>query len=98
HRAVRFRLTGLKSRERLSIAEPPRQRPDYIGVKTVRIDELKSKVESYRTSLKDKSGKPCIFGESGPVGMSVIDALVAMIESQQREIDELRNAPARMGR
>lgn len=62
----------------------------------MKIEELKSKVESHRDGLKGKSGV-CMFSESGPVGMSVIDAIVAMIESQQREIDELRKAPARAG-
>ena len=53
------------------------------------IDELKSKVESYRADLEAKSGAVCRFGETGPVGMSLIDALVATIEAQQRQIDEL---------
>jgi hypothetical protein len=55
----------------------------------MKIEELKSAVEAQREGLKKKSGI-CRFSESGPVGMPVIDALVAMIESQQKEIDELK--------
>ena len=53
------------------------------------IDELKSKVETYRTGLKEKSGHMCHFSDTGPVGMSLIDALVAAIESQQLRIEKL---------
>jgi hypothetical protein len=49
---------------------------------------LKAKVEKHRDGLREKSGV-CMFSESGPVGMVVIDALVAAIESQQKQIDEL---------
>jgi len=55
----------------------------------VTIDELKSRVESYRDTLKGKSGV-CRFSEAGPVGISLIDALVATVESQQSQIDELK--------
>ncbi len=53
------------------------------------IDELKSKVETYRTGLEEKSGSMCMFSETGPVGMSLIDALVDMIEAQQSRIESL---------
>ena len=52
------------------------------------IDELKSKVEAYRTGLKEKSGF-CVCGDAGPIGMAPIDELVAMIESQQLRIEKL---------
>ena len=57
------------------------------------INELKSKVEKYRSDLEEKSGKACIFSETGPVGMSLIDALVAALESQELRIAELENGP-----
>ncbi|MEO7403517.1 MAG: hypothetical protein ABIU95_07590 [Burkholderiales bacterium] len=53
------------------------------------IEDLKANVEAYRQGLKSKSGV-CMFSENGPVGMSVIDALVATIEAQQKEIDDLQ--------
>jgi hypothetical protein len=53
------------------------------------VSELKENVESYRSGLKGKSGL-CSFSETGPVGMSVIDAIVATLEAQQKEIDELK--------
>ena len=52
------------------------------------VDEMRAKVEAYREGLKEKKGI-CMFSESGPVGMSVIDALVATIEAQQKQIDHL---------
>lgn len=51
--------------------------------------DLKAKVEQYRTALKDKTGKACFFSESGPASMDLIDALVATLEDQQRRIEEL---------
>jgi hypothetical protein len=55
----------------------------------MKVDELKSKVEGYRESLRKNAGKMVAFSETGPVGMSVIDALVATIERQERLINEL---------
>lgn len=56
------------------------------------VEELKTKIEAYRAALRDKKGI-AMFSESGPVGMSVIDALVAAIESQQLQIEELQKKP-----
>ena len=53
------------------------------------VEDLRANVEAYRVGLKGKSGV-CVFSENGPVGMSVIDALVATIEAQQKQIDELK--------
>ena len=53
------------------------------------INDLKARVESYREDLKKKSGGVCLFSENGPVGMSVVDALVATIEAQQKQIEDL---------
>lgn len=54
----------------------------------MKIDELREKVESYRAGLKDKSGK-VMWSGNGPVGMSVIDAMLAVIESQELRIAEI---------
>jgi hypothetical protein len=60
------------------------------------VEDLRAKIEAYRVSLKDKSGV-CVFSENGPIGMSVVDMLVAAIESQQQQIDELRRQAGRSG-
>lgn len=60
------------------------------------VQELKTKVESYRESLKEKKGKPCMWGDGGPVSLSVIEALIATIETQQKQIDDLERG-ARVG-
>ena len=53
------------------------------------INELKSKVEQYRVSLKERAGKMCTSSENGPIGISIIDDVVAVIESQERRIKKL---------
>ncbi len=53
------------------------------------IEELRSTVESYRNGLKKNSGKQCLSSESGPVGMLLIDAIVAVLEAQERRIEEI---------
>ncbi len=55
------------------------------------IDKLKSNVEAYRKSLEEKSGEMCMFSETGPVSMGVIDAIVTAIGSQQQRIEALEN-------
>ncbi len=53
------------------------------------IDKLKAEVEAYREKLKGKSGEVCIFSETGPVGMSLIDAIVTVLEAQQQQINDI---------
>jgi hypothetical protein len=53
------------------------------------VQELKKKVESYRESLKTKSGKITAFSEAGPVGMDVIDSVVSVLEAQEKRIGEV---------
>jgi hypothetical protein len=53
------------------------------------IDELKASVERHRADLRAKGQHPVYMSEAGPVGMSLIDVLVAMIESQQLRIEKL---------
>lgn len=53
------------------------------------VQELKTKVESYRESLKTKSGKITAFSETGPVGMGVIDAVVSVLEAHEKRIAKL---------
>ena len=47
------------------------------------IDKLKSEVIIYRDKLKEKTGKVCTFGKNGPVGLSLIDAIVETLEADK---------------
>jgi hypothetical protein len=53
------------------------------------IDELKAKVEKCREHLKANSGNRLLMSEAGPPSMGLIDALVEVVESQQRRIEEI---------
>jgi len=53
------------------------------------LHQLKAAVERYRAGLKERDGKMCFFSETGPVGMSLIDALVSALEAQQQRIEAL---------
>jgi len=60
------------------------------------IDELKGKIETVRQRLKRGTPAISVATENGPIGIDVIDALVATIEAQQSQIDALSarlNAP-----
>ncbi|HEY1686397.1 MAG TPA: hypothetical protein VGG19_16655 [Tepidisphaeraceae bacterium] len=61
------------------------------------VEQLKTEVENYRAFLKIQDGNQCLMGESGPVGMKLIDAICQVLEEQstqiiglQREIEVLR--------
>ena len=79
-RLAEFSLGGKMRRDDRAL--PPN------GACAMNVDELKAKVEAHRESLKTKTGI-CHFSPSGPVGISVIDAIVTTLEAQQRRIDEL---------
>jgi hypothetical protein len=53
------------------------------------VQELKNTIESYRQDLKKKSRSIVAFSETGPVGMSIIDSIVRVLEAQQKRIEEL---------
>ena len=54
------------------------------------LEELTKIVESQRETLTSKKGV-VIFSPNGPVGMSLVEALVAQIEEQDRRISELES-------
>ncbi len=60
------------------------------------LEKLKAEVAEHRAGLKSKTGTVCMFSESGPVGMSLIDAIVKVLEDQERRIKEL-DANSRIG-
>ena len=53
------------------------------------LKEAKAAVKEHRDKLKAKRGKVCTFGKNGPVGMQVIDSILAAIEDQERRIQAL---------
>lgn len=53
------------------------------------VHELKDAVEAYRHDSKNKSGKVVSFSEAGPVGMSLIDSVVSVLQTQQKRIEDL---------
>lgn len=56
------------------------------------ISELKAQVEYYRADLiTKKNGLAVLFSKNGPVGMTVIDAIVKTLETQQAKIEELES-------
>jgi hypothetical protein len=57
------------------------------------INELKKRVADYRVTLKQKSGAAVCSSETGPVGISMIDALVAALETQDQRIKALEAMP-----
>ena len=59
------------------------------------LPELKAKVENEREHLKKSKGSIVSFTESGPTSMALIDALVAMLETQQGQIETLEKNLAR---
>lgn len=50
------------------------------------IPELKAAVEKHRESLGEHEGKGVRTSKTGPVGMSVIDNIVATLEDLERRI------------
>jgi hypothetical protein len=56
------------------------------------IDEFRLEVASHRRAMteKGKSGHTVRYTAAGPVGMSLIDKLVELLETQQRQLDELK--------
>ena len=62
----------------------------------MQVRELKAKVEEHRQGLKGKSGKAVLFGENGPVGMALIDAVVSSLETLEARIKEVERG-ARLG-
>lgn len=53
------------------------------------IQELKATVERHRSALKEKTGKLLISSEMGPVGIPLIDAIVATLETLEQRVKKL---------
>jgi hypothetical protein len=53
------------------------------------IDELKKKIADYRSKLKGESGKIVTSSDNGPIGLKVIDDVVAAMEALEKRIAAL---------
>ena|GEM_PF-6473923 len=61
------------------------------------INELKKKVETCRNGLESKEGAICRCTKKGPVGISLIDDIVTVLEKMQSQIDDLKKRPGIAG-
>jgi uncharacterized coiled-coil DUF342 family protein len=53
------------------------------------LKKVKSAIEEYREKVDAKKGKIVTFGKGGPVGLQIIDVLVAELEEQDQRIQAL---------
>ena len=54
------------------------------------IDALKGRLQREREALKEKGAHMVWSSETGPVGFGMIEAIISSLESQQQQIDGLR--------
>jgi len=55
------------------------------------VEELKNLLERARQYSKDNSGKVLMCSDRGPAGFELIQALIAVVEQQNREIEEIKS-------
>jgi hypothetical protein len=53
------------------------------------VQELKNALKGYREKAKERAGKVVTWSEGGPVGIAFIEAIVRVLEAQQKRIEEL---------
>ena len=54
------------------------------------VEELKSQLERARQYSKDNAGKVLMCSDRGPAGYDLIQALITVVEQQQREIEAIK--------
>lgn len=54
------------------------------------VEELKTLLERARQFSKENSGKVLMCSDRGPAGFELIQALITVIEQQQREIEGIK--------
>ena len=54
------------------------------------VEELKSQLERARQYSKDNAGKVLMCSDRGPAGYDLIQALINVVEQQQREIEAIK--------
>ena len=53
------------------------------------VDELKAKVEAHREHLKRTAGQIIKTSADGPIGIGIIDAIVATMEALEQRVQEI---------
>ncbi len=54
------------------------------------VEELKTLLERARQYSKENNGKVLMCSDRGPAGFDLIQALITVVEQQQREINEIK--------
>jgi hypothetical protein len=54
------------------------------------VDEIKGLLEKARTQSKENAGKVMMCSDKGPVGYDIVQALIQLVEQQQREINDMK--------
>ena len=54
------------------------------------VEELKTLLERARQYSKENSGKVLMCSDRGPAGFELIQALITVVEQQQREIEAIK--------
>jgi len=54
------------------------------------VDEMKTMLEKSRQHCKENSGKVMMCSDKGPVGFDMIQALIQLVEQQQRELEAIK--------
>lgn len=54
------------------------------------VQQLKERVEAYREELRAKGSKVVMSSEGGPIGIGPIEAIVTVLEGQEKRITELK--------
>ncbi len=60
------------------------------------VDELRRMLDAFRITLKGREGKPCVYSDSGPPTLGLVESLITAIEGQQIEIASLERRIAAM--
>jgi hypothetical protein len=68
---------------------PERTQP--AGATPMNVEELKGLLERARQHSKDNSGKVLMCSDRGPAGFDLIQALITVVEQQQREIEQIKS-------
>ena len=54
------------------------------------IEEMKQLLERSRQHSKENAGKVLMCSDKGPVGFDLIQALITLVEQQQKEIEGMK--------
>jgi hypothetical protein len=57
---------------------------------TKELQALREQMDAEAASLKQKSGSQLLMSETGPIGTKTARAILAVVEAQAREIEQLK--------